>query len=74
MSIVGEANFMVLEFDHLRDKKSDVSVLIGSNNSWLTIQKEIEKCQVLCSNCHKIKTHTSQKSYKWKAWTEINNV
>lgn len=52
----GENNHIVLEFDHLRDKYKNIGDMIGSY-SWLNIKKEIDKCQVLCANCHRIVTH-----------------
>lgn len=55
----GERDITVLEFDHLKDKIKDVSRMV-SDCSWETVQKEIEKCQVLCANCHRRKTATDQ--------------
>ncbi len=46
-----------LDFDHIDPliKISNISnLLLGSLNS---LQAEIAKCQVLCSNCHRIKTY-----------------
>ena len=30
----------------------EVSAIANSSYSWKTIQEEIDKCEVLCSNCH----------------------
>lgn len=57
----GEKDIVVLEFDHLRDKKCNVARLISSSTLHNVI-KEINKCQVLCANCHKRKT---AKDYNW---------
>lgn len=57
----GETDIVVLEFDHTRDKKCNVSKLIAASTLKL-VKEEIEKCQVLCANCHKRKT---AKDYKW---------
>ena len=49
----------VLEFDHLPqfEKKFDIAKAIaGSTRSWESILKEINKCEILCANCHKIRT------------------
>ena len=47
----------VLEFDHLRDKKFNVSRAVsGSTRSWETILSEIDKCDIVCANCHRIRT------------------
>lgn len=57
----GESNPVVLEFDHIRSKKQRISRLV-ERASWKTVLKEINKCQVLCSNCHQIKT---SKQFNW---------
>lgn len=41
-----------LQFDHLHSKKANVSDLIRSDYGLDTILTEIDKCQVLCANCH----------------------
>lgn len=69
MLIVGETNILVLEFDHLRDKFKDISMMIKQTYGIEAIKKEVDKCQVLCSNCHNIKTQTVQKSWKYKYLT-----
>lgn len=58
----GETNPMVLTFDHLHDKTTEVSLMIVNTRKLVDIKKEIEKCQVLCSNCHMKKT---AKDFNW---------
>ena len=58
----GEKDIVVLEFDHLKDKKNNVSSMIQGGNSIETIQKEINKCEVVCANCHKRRT---AKTFNW---------
>ena len=53
----GEKNHIVLDFDHLKDKKYNVSRMIHDGFAWKAIRKEIDKCEVVCSNCHRIRTH-----------------
>lgn len=53
----GENNPIVLDFDHIRDKKYNISRMIHDGFSWSSIKKEIEKCQVVCANCHRIRTY-----------------
>lgn len=43
-----------LEFDHLSDKKHNVSAIRG--NKWEDILLEIAKCDVVCANCHRVRT------------------
>jgi hypothetical protein len=50
-----ESDPVVLEFDH-RDrakKKFSIANAVRNANSWDTILKEIEKCDVRCANCHR---------------------
>ena len=51
----GEADIVVLEFDHLRDKSRNVSYFIATGEI-ARIQQEIEKCEVVCANCHRRRT------------------
>jgi hypothetical protein len=51
----GEADPVVLEFDHLRDKLFSVGMHL-TRRSWQDILDEIEKCQVVCANCHRRRT------------------
>jgi hypothetical protein len=52
----GEVDPIVLDFDHLRDKRWDVSFMVAKGFAWSTIELEIAKCQVRCANCHARKT------------------
>lgn len=49
-----------LEFDHLPGvvKVGNVSALIRLGYSWAKIEAEIAKCEVVCANCHRIRTRT----------------
>jgi len=55
----GEKDIVVLQFDHLHDKKFNVSAMIASGSSWARIEAEIAKCVVRCANCHRLKTAQS---------------
>jgi hypothetical protein len=48
----GETDPVVLEFDHLADKEFDVGRALPYRN-WQSILEEIEKCEVVCRNCHR---------------------
>lgn len=60
----GNSDILVLEFDHLRDKTQTISSMIQESKSLDVIKAEINKCQVLCANCHKVKTHKEQNTYR----------
>lgn len=48
-------NSVALDFDHVRgDKLFNVSR--GSGYPWQTVLDEIAKCDVVCANCHRIRT------------------
>lgn len=62
----GNNNVLVLQFDHIVDKKYDISYMTRCSYSTSSIRKEIEKCEVRCANCHLIKTEERRikKSYR----------
>lgn len=64
--ICGENNPLVLDFDHLENKLTDVSRMIKIGTKQENILEEINKCRVLCSNCHRIKTHIENDTYIYK--------
>ena len=51
----GESDPIVLEFDHLRDKKFPISKGLTDRN-WNDVLDEIAKCEVVCANCHRRRT------------------
>lgn len=61
----GETDPIVLEFDHVRGKKSsNVGHLMNSTYSLDTLRNEIDKCDVRCANCHRRRTAVGQNWYK----------
>ena len=53
-SLCGENEAVCLDFHHeLDNKERNVSELINYGRSWKSIKKEIDKCIVVCSNCHR---------------------
>jgi protein-arginine kinase activator protein McsA len=59
----GEDDPVVLEFDHLRDKIRNVSGLVRRDNL-SAVQREVEKCEVVCANCHRRRTYERQGSVR----------
>lgn len=52
----GNTDWRVFEFDHTEDNKvGNVSDLLKSW-SWDRLKTEIEKCDLVCANCHRIRT------------------
>ena len=49
----GEADPCVLEFHHTGEKYMAISQMVGGGYPTETIQAEIDRCIVLCGNCHK---------------------
>ena len=54
----GDTRWEVLEFDHVRGEKVDcVTYIAHRGQSIKKVQAEIEKCEVRCANCHRLKTY-----------------
>jgi hypothetical protein len=60
----GEADPIVLEFDHRRDKIADVATLVHDRHPWEAIAVEIAKCEVRCGNCHRRRTVGAVRGYR----------
>ena len=53
----------VMDLDHVRGNKiSDVSLMIIRKKPRLLILTEIEKCDLVCSNCHRMRTLSRRRS------------
>lgn len=62
----GENNVLALEFDHIHSKKFDIGTALNNNATIEAIKKEIKKCVVRCSSCHRIKTHLEINSWRFQ--------
>ena len=51
----GERDPIVLEFDHLGDKLFNISQGLR-DRAWAAVLDEMEKCDVVCANCHRRRT------------------
>lgn len=60
-----------MEFDHLDPaaKLCDVAVMVGNQVRPSKIFAEISKCDLLCANCHRIRTF--DRKYEIKRATDI---
>ncbi|NDD53185.1 hypothetical protein EBZ39_04775 [bacterium] len=59
----GEADIVVLDFDHIRGQKKDKISSMRKNCCITTIKQEIAKCVVRCANCHRRRT---AKQFGWR--------
>jgi len=56
----GENNYACLDFHHNSgNKEKNISRMVNGSSSLQTIQNEMEKCIVVCSNCHR-KIHNKE--------------
>ena len=51
--------YYVMQYDHLDSatKSANIGDMMSSNMAWTTVLKEIAKCELVCGNCHAIRTH-----------------
>jgi hypothetical protein len=50
----GNNHPLVLDFHHRDEKIYDVSAMASNGNSIQKIMEEIDRCDVLCANCHRV--------------------
>jgi hypothetical protein len=69
----GESDPMRLTFDHRENKHFDLGkAFIGKAKDLGSVQLEIAKCDVRCANCHIVKTHIEQDTWKYRMSVERN--
>lgn len=50
--------YYVMDFDHIKGKKYiEIASMIRNGFSMNKINQEIRKCELVCSNCHRIRTY-----------------
>ena len=54
-----KAHPAALTFDHLDPADKAFNLSDHTNRNWQKIMDEIDKCRVICANCHNIHTHDS---------------
>ena len=49
--------YYMLDLDHLSDKKFGISQFHNTTTDIEIVKEEIAKCEVVCANCHRIRTY-----------------
>jgi len=53
----GFYHYSAMDFDHItEDKDKNVARMVRDSISIEKIQREIDKCELVCSNCHRLRT------------------
>jgi len=58
--------YYVMDFDHVRGVKHANVMELVSTLSKKRIDQEIAKCEIVCSNCHRIRTHMRKMAKRGK--------
>jgi hypothetical protein len=45
-----------MDFDHVRGQKVDGISVMMNTRSLAAVQEEMAKCEIVCANCHRIRT------------------
>lgn len=57
-----------MDFDHIAGEKiNSISEMFHRACSWESIEAEIAKCEVVCSNCHRIRTSARGQWYGYES-------
>lgn len=66
------SDIRVLEFDHIKTNKfSNIADMVRQAYSDNKILEEIKKCEIVCANCHRIRTSERSNNYKNKFYKEV---
>lgn len=54
--------YYVMDLDHVRgEKKVNVSALVDDCTTIKKLMEEVDKCDIVCANCHRIRTYKRKK-------------
>lgn len=57
----GESESFALDFHHVTiNKRNNLSKMVHDGLGWESLVEEMEKCIILCSNCHRIEHHDNK--------------
>lgn len=62
----GKYHDAVYDFHHLDPSKKDFNVASGSTRNWDASKKELDKCVLLCANCHRIRHTDGERDLEYK--------
>ncbi len=62
--------YYVMDLDHLSDK--EFSLGVGRMKGMRQVLKELEKCEAVCANCHRERTHRRMKNSNAESATVVN--
>lgn len=60
----GTFNPWQMQFDHIRGEKVENVMQLALNGSTRLMMEEIEKCEIVCANCHADRTHRRRECSK----------
>jgi len=58
----GITDYRVLHFHHRDPSQKSFNIGSGTTRSLSKVKKEIEKCDILCANCHAILHHEEEQN------------
>lgn len=53
-----------MDFDHVENNKVANVSRLALDSTWERVKQEIDKCEVVCSNCHRIRTWNRQQHHR----------
>lgn len=61
-----------MDFDHVRgEKRYEISTLVRNRSTLTTLWAELDKCELVCTNCHRIRTYGKYYPDDVSRWREI---
>jgi hypothetical protein len=55
--------YYVMDFDHRDRKKKNFNLGYAYEKSWQKIKDEVDKCDLICANCHRIRTYRNNTAH-----------
>lgn len=71
--VCGEKNIFCLSFHHVVSEEKENSINNLKEGRWSLLEKELEKCIILCANCH-METHHKENNKFKESLVEICDI
>ena len=68
----GESNPVKLQFDHRDPERKLFTIGSRLDKNWEALKSEIEKCDVVCANCHQARTAKDNDSLWYRLFPDLD--
>lgn len=70
----GHRDRNALQFDHVNPEEKELTIAAVLSHRWARVKRELAKCQLLCANCHLVKSRMEASHSAALELIDLNSV